>query len=207
MIVTESNFNRIKDEESYKINFSSHETIESFNSYVKNILDIENINILINNIIRIINIINEKNEDNSELEIKELILKANLSENSENFKEVLGLLGDSSDEKILKINRIIDKKLLENLDTKIDLLIELEGVCEYFYPNFSDKLIMNRFEESIQKDHIDEKQKNKHQKLNIDKLCKQLTEEEAEKLIQCLKDKFGFSFLKRIEKWLKKHKG
>ena len=147
MILTESNFNRIKNEESYKINFSSYETVEEFNSYVKEILEVENINILINNIIRIMNIINETNEDNSELEIKELILKVNLSENSENLKEVLSFLGDSSDKRILRINRIINKKILDNLDNKINLLIKLEKVSTFFYPNFSDKIVMNAFTE------------------------------------------------------------
>jgi len=149
MILTQSNFNRIKDKESYKANFSSYETVEEFNSYVKEILEVENINILINNIIRIMNIINETNEDNSELEIKELILKVNLSENSENLKEVLSFLGDSSDKRILRINRIIDKKILDNLDTKMDLLIKLEEVCGYFYPKFSDKIVMNTFKEEF----------------------------------------------------------
>jgi len=149
MILTESNFNRIKNEENYKANFSSYETVEEFNSYVKEILEVENINILINNIIRIMNIINETNEDNSELEIKELILKVNLSKNSENLKEVLSFLGDSSDKRILRINRIIDKKILDNLDTKIDLLIKLEEVCGYFYPKFSDKIVMNTFKEEF----------------------------------------------------------
>jgi len=193
VIFTESNFNRIKDEESYNINFSSHKTVESFNSYVKNILDIENINILINNIIRIINIINETKEDNSELEIKELILKANLSENSENFKEVVSFLDKSSDDKIIKINRIIDKNLLDNLDKKIDLLIKLEGVCEYFYPNFSNKLIMNRFEES-------------NQKHNIDEIYQQLTREQALKLISYLVKRFGSKILKEIKTILSEKK-
>jgi len=147
MLLTQSNFNRIKNEESYKINFSSYETVEEFNSYVKEILEVENINILINNIIRIMNIINETNEDNSELEIKELILKVNLSENSENLKEVLSFLGDSSDKRILRINRIINKKILDNLDNKINLLIKLEKVSTFFYPNFSDKIVMNAFTE------------------------------------------------------------
>jgi len=149
MLLTQSNFNRIKNEESYKINFSSYETVEEFNNYVKEILEVENINILINNIIRIMNIINETNEDNSELEIKELILKANLSENSENFKEALSFLGKSSDEKILRINRIIDKKILDNLDNKINLLIKLEKLSTFFYPNFSDKIVMNTFTEKL----------------------------------------------------------
>ena len=149
MILTESNFNRIKDEESYKVNFTHYQTVEAFNSYVKNTLETENINILINTIIRIMNIINETDEDNAQLEIKELILKANLSKNNENFKELLNFLEHSSDEKIIRINRIIDKKLLNNLDEKIALLIKIEKLSTFFYPDFSDKIIMHRFKEHI----------------------------------------------------------
>lgn len=155
MILTESNFNRIKDEESYNLNFNNYQTVEKFNNHIKDTLEVENINIVINTIIRIMNIINEVNEDNTELEIKELILKANLSKNSENFKELLSFLENSSDEKILRINRIIDKKLLDNLDKKINLLIKIEKLCEDFYPEFSDKIVMNTFKEHIIEEEVE----------------------------------------------------
>jgi hypothetical protein len=155
MILTQSNFHRIKENEKYKLNFNSYFTIESFNNYIKKTLETENINILINNIIRVVNIINEVEEDNAELEIKELILKANLSKNIENFKYILSFLDKSSDEKILRINRVIDKTLLKNIDTKLELLIKLEKLSEYFYPSFSDKLIMNRFKEIPKEEEIE----------------------------------------------------
>jgi len=147
MIFTQANFNRIKDGKDYQLNFNNCSTVEELDKYIENILEIKNINILVNNIIKIINIVNEIEEDNTKLEIKELILKANLSKNRGNFKDTLTFLAKSSDERIIRINRIIDKTLVENLDEKIDLLIQLEKLSEVFYPDFSDKLIMNRFEE------------------------------------------------------------
>ena len=147
MILTQANFNRIKDNKEYQLSFNNCSTLEEFDKYIEDTLETTNINILINNIIKVMNIITEIEEENVQLEIKELILKANLSKNRENFKDTLTFLGKSSDERIVRINRIINKTLLENLDEKIDLLIQLEKLSEFFYPDFSDKLIMNNFEE------------------------------------------------------------
>ena len=148
MIFTESNFNRIKDKDNYK-DFNKYQTVEEFDTYIENTLDTEHINILLNGIVRIINIINKTEEDNGEIEIKELILKANLSRNKNSFKELLVNNLENSDDRIRVINRIIDKKLLDNLDKKIELLIKIEELCEYFYPDFSDKLIMKDFKETF----------------------------------------------------------
>jgi len=142
VIFTESNFNRIKDKDNYK-DFNKYQTVEEFDTYIENTLDTENINILLNGIVRIINIINKTEEDNGEIEIKELILKANLSRNKNSFKELLVNNLENSDDRIRVINRIIDKKLLDNLDKKIELLIKIEELCEYFYPDFSDKLMQD----------------------------------------------------------------
>ena len=150
MLLTQSNLNRVKDTKEYKENFNQYTTVEELDIYIANTLEIDNINILVNNIIRVINIINGIEDNNETLEIKELILKANLSENRENFKNILELLESSSDEKIIRINRIFDKTLLNNLDKKIDLLIKLEDISKLFYPNFTDKLIMNTFKEEIE---------------------------------------------------------
>ena len=190
MILTQANFNRIKDEESYKVNFNNYQTVEEFNDYIKDTLEAENINILINNIIRIMNIINETNEDNTELEIKELILKANLSKNSKNFTEVLkNNLDKSSDSRIIRINRIFDKKLLNNLDEKIALLRKLEKLCEYFYPDFSDRLSMQIFKEIVKEENIsieNKKRKIDYSTLDITELCKELTDKQKDSLIDCL---------------------
>ena len=207
MIFTESNFNRIKNEESYKLNFNNYQTVEAFNSYVKNTLETENINILINTIIRIMNIINETDEDNAQLEIKELILKANLSKNNENFKDLLSCLEHSSDEKIIRINKIIDENLFHNLGEKINLLIEIEKLCEYFYPDFSDRLIMKKFiEKSQEKVFPKEKQKEElidYANLDIEKLYKELTDEQKDSLMDCLsKDK---NIWAKIKKYFRKY--
>ena len=151
MILTNANFNRIKNEPEYKEHFSDYLTLEAFDKHIEETLETKNINILINNIIRIMSIINEIEEDNSRLEIKELILKANLSQNRNNFENTLNLLDKSSDE---KINRIIDTSLKDNLDEKIDLLIELENLSKFFYPDFSEKLIMDKFEEVVEEESM-----------------------------------------------------
>lgn len=215
MILTESNFNRIKDKESYKVNFNNYQTVEEFNNYVKDTLEVENINILINNIIRIINIINERDEYNTELEIKELILKANLSENSEKLKEVLSFLKNSSDIRIIKINRIFDDKLLNKLDDKINLLIKIEKMCEYFYSDFSDKLVMQSFKEVLKEKNTSIENKKRtidYSALNITEFCQELTDSQKNSLIGCLlKDKIILdkvkNFLDKTKNFFKKKDG
>jgi len=147
MILTQANFNRIKENKDCQSIINEYTTLEAFDKHIEETLESKNINILINNIIRIMSIINDGKEDTTHLEIKELILKANLSQNRENFKNALTFLDKSSDEKIRKINRIIDTSLKDNLNEKIDLLIELENLSKFFYPDFSEKLIMDKFEE------------------------------------------------------------
>ena len=146
MILTESNFNRIKDKKEYLSHFGNYQTLAEFDSYINNTLEVDNINILVNNIIRVIYICDELEGNDEILEIKELVLKANLSENGKEFIKLLPLLDSYSDEKIQRINRIFDKTLLNNLDKKIELLIKLEDISKLFYPNFQDKLVMEKIE-------------------------------------------------------------
>lgn len=188
MLFTEANFNRIKDNQVYKENFTNYLTLQAFNNYIEEVLESKNINILINNIIRIINIINEREEDNSKLEIKELILKANLSENQKVFKDTVDLSDSNSDDKFIIINRVINESLRRNLDEKLDLLIELEKLSEFFYPNFSDKLSMKKFEKKIKEKST--YKDNQDENLNIKELYKKLTEDNKKDLLNyLLKDK------------------
>jgi len=188
VLFTEANFNRIKDNQVYKENFTNYLTLQAFNNYIEEVLESKNINILINNIIRIINIINEREEDNSKLEIKELILKANLSENQKVFKDTVDLSDSNSDDKFIIINRVINESLRRNLDEKLDLLIELEKLSEFFYPNFSDKLSMKKFEKKIKEKST--YKDNQDENLNIKELYKKLTEDNKKDLLNyLLKDK------------------
>ena len=204
MIFTEANFNRIKDNQVYKENFSNYPTLQEFDKYVEEILEIENINILINNIIRIINIINDKEEDNAQLEIKELILKANLSKNQEVFKNTIESLDSSSYDKFIRINKIINKSLQRNLDEKLELLIELEKLSKFFYPDFSDKLVMQEFKKDEKKNNEPKKINNKNKEIKIEEICEKLTLEEVSEMITCLVKKWG---KEKFENFLKLFKG
>ena len=169
MILTQANFNRIKENKNYQSIINEYSTLEAFDKHIEETLETKNINILINNIIKIMSIINNVKEDITHLEIKEIILKANLSKNSENFKNTLTFLDKNSDEKIIRINKIIDTSLKDNLDEKIDLLIELENLSKFFYPDFSEKLIMDKFEEVVEAESMKNEQESKRNKQPKDK--------------------------------------
>ena len=195
MILTNANFNRIKNEPEYKEHFSDYLTLEAFDKHIEETLETKNINILINNIIRIMSIINDGKEDTTHLEIKELILKANLSQNRNNFENTLNLLDKNADEKMIKLNRIIDKNLLTNLDKKINLLIKLEKLSKFFYPNFLNKLVMKKFEEEDAE--VTNSKPSQKKELNIKDFHSKLSKEDKEKLLDfLLKDLFPLLFNK-----------
>jgi len=180
MILTNANFNRIKNEPEYKEYFSDYLTLEAFDKHIEETLETKNINILINNIIRIMSIINDGKEDTTHLEIKELILKANLSQNRNNFENTLNLL---------------DKNLLTNLDKKINLLIKLEKLSKFFYPNFLNKLVMKKFEEEDAE--VTNSKPSQKKELNIKDFHSKLSKEDKEKLLDfLLKDLFPLLFNK-----------
>jgi hypothetical protein len=198
VIFTESNFNRIKENEVYLSNFSSYQNSTELNRYILDKLETDNLNILINNIIRIINIANGLEEDNSELEVKELILKVNLSINKENFKNILSISCDS-DKKIKRIKRIFNESLSKNIDDKIEFLIKLEKLSELFYPNFSDKLILEEFKEEVQEEIEVERKK---EKIDIKECYSHLTESQKDDLLhRLLKEK---TFIEKAKILLKR---
>ncbi len=153
MLFTSAQFDKIKEMSVYKDSFDNY---EDFNNHIDDKLGTDNVVIFVSNILNIMSIYNTgkiDNKSNDTLEIKELIIKANMSQNKDVLLHLLGKL-NSKDKRIISIDKIIDKELLDKTEKKLDYLIYLEQICKEFYPNFDDKIVLSKFHKKMQDDTI-----------------------------------------------------